>query len=216
MNPSEIFTAARRKNHHQTLKMRDLISTLASIIPITAICTIIIDLYYRDPSVALAATALLYIGYIIFIRASSVASEYDIGLSYKISIYCILSKWAIIGAISLTVYTPYSLIFITNVLVPDDLHLVTVILHAVGYATYKMSLTNMKVLVVYPVGTFILCFFQFLLVFQEISYRKTEKALFIVSKAGNTLFSLYLAFLWCSLISYYGRSLKTIEILQRV
>ncbi|KAI5192741.1 hypothetical protein NEMIN01_2186 [Nematocida minor] len=215
MKPSQIFATARRKNRLKILNIRNRISDVLALIPLSAIAKEILSLYARDQSAAVACTSLLYVAYIIFIRASSITSEYDTGNSCKIAIYYILSKWTLLGAISLVAYTPYSLIFIVNMIVPDNLYFYTLALFPMGYITYLVSMFTVHILLLYPVCIFALSFFHFLLSFQEMPHKKTQKMLIFSIYAVNVLFTIHLSVLW-ALILYYcmdnGRTKKMIRI----
>ncbi|KAI5160764.1 hypothetical protein NEAUS04_0138 [Nematocida ausubeli] len=204
MTPFEVFTAARRTNTNRILKLRYKSSPVLLAIPLSAIACLIIKSLFTDPSVAAAYLAILYVAYIIFIRASNVIREYDTGNACVIAIYFTLSKWSLLGFVALHVYSPYSLIFIINMVVPDYAYIHAMILLFAGYLSLFLTdaqpYTNIALL--YPVVLFVLSLLHFLLLFQEVSFKRSKKILDLLITACNLFFMLYF-------ISYWGMYLYT-------
>ncbi|KAH9387260.1 uncharacterized protein NEMAJ01_2156 [Nematocida major] len=188
MKPFEILSAARRENCSKTLHFRRTLDTFLAALPLSALARAGTILLLDSPGPALSCLPLLYIAYITFIRASSIAVEYDTGSACDIAIYQALAKWSILAGISLHVQSPYSLAFFINALVPDSAHALTLSSLLAGYAAgFAGFLPESFPVNAYPVGVFALSFLHFLTNFEK-SSESLRRTLSLLLHALNGIF----------------------------
>ncbi|EIJ89588.1 hypothetical protein NEPAR06_1209 [Nematocida parisii] len=205
MTPFQIFIAARRSNDKKILHLREDTASVLIGIPLSAIIRLIVKCALIDYSAAGALLIILYIAYIIFLRASNVIAEYDTDSACRIAIYFILSKWSILGMITLYTYSPYSLVFILNMIIPDELYVYTMMLLLMGYSSlFAISIdSHINTIGLYPAVILALSLAHFILLFQEEPFKKTKRLFILGINSVNILFFGYLVFYWSFFICSY-------------
>ncbi|KAI5184277.1 hypothetical protein NEHOM01_0022 [Nematocida homosporus] len=151
MRSLDIFNFARGEYSKGISRRRKCSHWILQFVPVVALIQLIyhtfppFGLFFIPPILALA-----YLAYVTFRRILNILHEYDTGSTCQTAVYCALTKYFLLSLLTLTVFSPFSLCFILNLIIPDKYYSQTTVLLLLTFTAYIVTNQTLPFLQVYP------------------------------------------------------------------